>query len=375
MISRKTPIESTGKQSTLNFEETNYPLLRLNELLEAGYHCTLLSLRRVMTFYLIFSPTHKMLRCILFSLVLLSLMNTSLCLAQQPTRPQLNPTELKELIRLAGLSVSEYKARFKDLTANEEQKVEEYDSEGKLKRQRRVVSDLIIYQSQLDTSQTAEYRYVRVVDGVAVAKREERLMTLFNGLAKADSVKKELDRISRESRRYDHRYSFYGLTLNQGLLLDESLSASFQYTDAGRERVNGRDVIVLQYQQVTQSPQLATKLSLPSELKGAEPLYRGRLWLDAETAQIRREEREMTLRLSSLDHPLVLMRFEFEYVDSLFGILTPQRIVWSTYDRGRTGADKLPELLLGGKVTFEYSSFHRFDVNSPDATLNPPAKP
>lgn len=316
-----------------------------------------------------------MLKHILCSLVLLSLMNTSLCFAQQPTRPQLDSAELKALLRRASLSVSEYKAKFKDLTADEDQKVEEYDSEGKLKRQRRVVSDLIIYQSQLDASLTAEYRYVRVVDGAAVAKREEKLVSLFNKLAKADSVKKELDRISRESRKYDHRYSFYGLTLNQGLLLDESLRASFQFTDAGRERINGRDVIVLQYQQIAQSPQLATKLSLPSELKGAEPLYRGRLWLDAETAQIWREERELTLRLSSSKNPLVLMRFEFEYVGSSFGILTPQRIVWSTYDRGRTGADKLPELMLGGKVTFEYSSFRRFNVSSPDATLNPKTKP
>jgi hypothetical protein len=210
---------------------------------------------------------------------------------------------------------------------------------------------------------------------VAVAKREERLVNLFNRLAKADSVRKELDRISRESRRYDHRYSSYGLTLNQGLLLYESVRAAFQFTDAGRERVDGRDVIVIQYQQVAQSPGVTTTLSLPSVLKGAEPLYRGRLWLDAETAQIRREERELTLRHSSLDHPLILWRFEFEYVGSSFGILTPRRIVVSAYDRGRTGANKLPELLLGGKVTFEYSSFRRFNVSSPDATLNPPAKP
>jgi hypothetical protein len=329
-----------------------------------------------MAFYLIFSPTHKMLRYILYPLVLLSLMNTSPCFAQQPPRPQLDSAELKELIRRANLSVSEYKAKFKDLTADEEQKVEEYDGEGKLKRQRRIVSDLIIYQSQLDTSLAAEYRYVREVDGKAVAKREERLVNLFNRLAKADSVKKELDRISRESQRYNHRYSMHGLTLNQGILLDESVRSSFQFTDAGRERVNGREVIVLQYQQVAQTPQLTIKLSsLPSVLKGAEPLYRGRLWLDAETAQIWREEREVTLRLSSLNHPLILWRFEFEYVGSSFGILTPRRIVWSSYDNGRTLANNLPELLLGGKVTFEYSSFRRFNVSSPDATLNPPAKP
>jgi hypothetical protein len=216
---------------------------------------------------------------------------------------------------------------------------------------------------------------VRVVDGVAVAKREERLVNLFKRLAKADSVKKELDRISRESQRYNHRYSMHGLTLNQGLLLGENVRAAFQFTNADRERVNGRDVIILQYQQVAQSPHIALKFSLPSALKGAEPLYRGRLWLDAETAQIWREEQEVTLRHSSLSHPLIIMRFEFEYVGSSFGILTPKRIVWSIYDRGQTGANKLPEVLLGGKVTFEYSSFRRFDVNSPDATLTPPSTP
>lgn len=316
-----------------------------------------------------------MLRRIFYLLVFLSLTHTGSSFGQQPTHAQPDPAELEKLIRRASLSVSEYKARFKDLTADEEQKVEEYDSAGQLKRQRRIVSELVIYQSQLDTSLMGEYRNVRSVDGVAVAKREERLVKLFGRLAKADSVKKELDRINRESQRYDQRYSLYGLTLNQGLLLDESVRASFQYTDAGREQVNGRDVIVLRYQQVAQSPKLSTTLSLPSVLKGAEPLYRGRLWLDAETAQIRREERELTLRLSSLKHPLILMRFEFEYADSSFGMLTPQRIVWSNFDRGRTGADKLPELSLGGKVTFEYRNFRRFDVSLPDATINPPAKP
>lgn len=317
-----------------------------------------------------------MLRRTLYLLVLLSLTNAGPAFGQQPTHTQLNSAELEALLRRATLSVSEYKAKFKDLTADEEQRVEEYDGEGKLKRQRRIVSDLIIYQSQLDASQTAEYRYVREVDGVAVAKREERLVNLFNRLAKADSAKKELDRISRESQRYNHRYSTFGLTLNQGVLLDENVRSSFRFTDAGRERVEGREVIVLQYQQVTQSPHVTTKFSsLPAALKGSEPLYRGRLWLDAETAQIRREEQELTLRHSSWNQPLILWRFELEYVGSSFGILTPHRIVWSSYNRGRTGANNLPELLLGGKVTFEYSSFRRFNVSPPDDSLNPPAKP
>jgi hypothetical protein len=315
-----------------------------------------------------------MLKHILYSLVLLSLMNTSISFAQQPQQPPLDQAGLTELIRSGSLRTSEYRAKFKDLSAEEQQEIEEYDGEGKLKRQRRVTSDLIIYQSQLDTSLAAEYRNVRMVDGVAVAKRDERLMNLFKRLAKADSVKKELDRINRESQRYDLAVSFHGLTLNEGLLLDESLRA-FQFAIVGREQLNGRAVIVLQYQQVAQSPGFTTKLSLPSMLKDAEPLYRGRMWLDAETAQLWREEREFTLRHPSVATPLIFMRFEFEYVRSRFGILTPRRIVVSAYNNGRMGADRVPQLLLGGKVTFEYSSFTRFEVGAPDASIEPPIKP
>jgi hypothetical protein len=320
--------------------------------------------------------THKIFKRILYLLALLSLTGTGPSFAQQPTQPQAEPAELKELIRRAAISTSEYTTRFKDLTAEEEQKVEEYDEKGKLERQRRIASDLVIYQSQLDPTQMVEYRDVKSVDGVAIKKREARLVSLLNKSAKADSVKKELDRIYRESRRYDLKHSFYGMTLNQGLPLEEKARESFQFTLAGREQVNGHDAIVVEYQQVSRIPSMKSDLSgFPSPLKSAEVFFRGRLWLDAETAQIRREVREMTLRLPSLSRPLVLYRFDLEYADSRFGFLTPRRIAITLNSRGRTGADKQPELLLGGRITFEYGAFRRFDVEVPDASLNPPAKP
>jgi hypothetical protein len=325
-----------------------------------------------MAFGFIYSPTPKLLGRILCSLLLISLINADPSFGQQTPRPQLDQAGLNELISLAGLRVNEYRAKFVDLTADEEQRVEEYESNGKLKRQRRINSRLIIYQSQLDTSVTAEYRYVQAVDGVAVSKREEKLVKLYERLAKADSVKKELDRINRESRRYDLKFSFYGLTLNQGLLLTEKARAHFQFSDVGREQIDGRNVIVLQYQQVAQIPEFT--FSLPSVLKGAEALYRGRLWLDAETAQIWREEREVTLKNPSWPRSLTLMRYAFDYAASSFGILTPQRIVAITYGNGRTLPGNVPELLLGGKITYDYTGFHRFEV-TPDVLLDPPKKP
>jgi hypothetical protein len=316
-----------------------------------------------------------MFKRILYLLALLSLIGTGPSLAQQPTQPLVESAEVKDLVRRAGIRVNEYKTGFKDLSAEEWQNVEEYDSQGKLKKQRRIDSDLVIYQSQLDPTQMIEYRDVKSVDGVPIKKREAKLLSLLNRSAKADSVKKEIDRIIRESRRYDLAHSFHGQTLEQGLPLDEKAREAFQFKLAGREQVNGHDAIVLDYQQVSQTPYLKFNLSaLPSPLKGAEGFYRGRLWLDAETAQLRREVREMTLRLPS-SHSLVMNRFDFDYADSRFGFLTPRRIVVNTYSRGRTGADKKPELLLGGKITFEYGAFTRFDIERPDASITPPPKP
>jgi Sec-independent protein translocase protein TatA len=314
-----------------------------------------------------------MVKRIIYLFAFLSLLVAGPSLAQQT--PQSDP-ELTELIRRARLSMSEYKTRFKDLTAEEEQTIEEYDSQGKLEKQRRISSDLVVYQSQVNPAEMFEYRDVKAVDGVAVKKREARLVNILNKSSKADSVKKEFDRISRESRRYDLGNSFYGMTLNQGMSLEENVRDAFQFTLAGREQIGGRDVTVIDYQQVSQSPSLTFDLkALPGPLKGATGFFRGRLWLDAETAQIRKEVREFTLRLPSQGDPLVMHRFELEYAESRFGFLTPQRIVINNFTRGRTGADKKPELLLGGKITFAYGAFTRFAVDTPDAAITPPPKP
>jgi len=141
-----------------------------------------------------------MFKHIVYLLAFLSLISTGQSLAQQTAQPKGEPAELKDLIQRAGSKLDEYRTGFKDLIAEEEQRIEEYDSQGKLEEERRIASDLIIYQSQLDPTQIVEYRDVKSVDGVAVKKREARLVDLLNKSAKAESVKKELERINRESQ-------------------------------------------------------------------------------------------------------------------------------------------------------------------------------
>ena len=313
-----------------------------------------------------------MLKYIVRSLVALSLLFSGSTFGQQPAPQASEAAAPAELIRRAGVRRAEYKERFKDLTAEETQRVEEYGDKG-LKRRREVVSDLIIYQSQQDSSSMFEYRNVRLVDGKPVAGRDRRVEQLFGRLAKADSRKKELERIQRESRRYDLNTSVYGMTLDQGVPLDERLSPSFKFTIIGAGQIDGHEVIEVRYEQVSQNPGLDFKLSsLPERLKGAESLFRGRLWLDRETARLRREEREWTMRHPSLPTPLTYMKFEFSYADSRFDILAPTQIIISTYSRGRDLPGGGAELALGGRVVFEYSKFSRFGVDSPEHRLDAP---
>ena len=70
------------------------------------------------------------------------------------------------------------------------------------------------------------------------------------------------------SLRHDKLNSSYGMTLNQGLPLDENARESFEFKLVGREQVNGQDAIVLEYQQVSQIPDMTFNFSLPSALKG-----------------------------------------------------------------------------------------------------------
>jgi hypothetical protein len=312
-----------------------------------------------------------MLKDILRLLVALSFLSPGSSFGQESAPPSSDAAAPAELISMAAARVTEYRERFKDLIAEETQRIEEYGAKG-LKRRREVVSDLIIYQSQIDSSVAAEYRNVRMVDGKEVAGRDRRVEQLFGRLAKADSRKKELERIKRESERYDLAYSVYGLTLNQGLPLDKSLRPSFRFTVTGGERIDGHDVIVVRYEQVSPLPDQNVKLSLPERLKGAELLYRGRLWLDRETARLRREEREWALKHHSLPAPLTYMVFDLSYGDSRFDILTPTRIIFSTYNRGRDLPGGGAELSLGGRVVFEYREFRRFGVDTPDSRLDAP---
>src|SRR5688572_11926882 len=90
-------------------------------------------------------------RQIICSFMILSLLGASASLAQRALETAPEPVSIEELVRKAGSMRREYIEAFKDLNAEETQRVEEYDDKG-LKRRRDIVSDLIVYQSALDAA-------------------------------------------------------------------------------------------------------------------------------------------------------------------------------------------------------------------------------
>lgn len=267
------------------------------------------------------------------------------------------------------MRTTEYSDSFRDLTAEEKQSVELYDSSGRLIRRRNIVSDFIVYQSRFDKGVTAEYRNVREVDRVPVPGREERVLKLFKRLASSSNVNQELELISGEASRYNLNYSVQGYTLKQGLPLQKEVRGVFAFEIEGTGQVEGHEAVIIKYTQRAQSPQLKVDLRFPSLPKGSESFYRGRLWLDARTAQIRREERELVLAIPKIKEPLVLIRQEFHYTESKFDILVPQRITLTTLGSVKLDADRVASSTTGGHLIFEYGPFSRFNVTIPGANV------
>lgn len=291
-------------------------------------------------------------------------------MAQEGKTPAPRSAQLERLLDEAYARTVEYINVFKDLMVEERQSTELYDAGGMLARKRLVVSDLVVYQSWLDHKTMVEYRNVREVDGVPVSDQQQRAMNLTERLVKVDSVSKELDRIDREASRYDLNYSVKGYTLNQGMALQKEVRGAFEFQIAGRDRIEGHEVIILNYVQTVQHPKIKFKLTLP-KVKSSATFYRGRLWLDAQTAQLWREEREILVRLPKFADPVPVIRLEFHYTPSKFKVLLPQRITFTTLGSIRKVEGEAPVLSPGGRVKFEYGTFEAFDVLVKPGGLTP----
>lgn len=260
--------------------------------------------------------------------------------------------DVKEIINKAAEQQSVYVNTFKNLIAQENKTVELYNETGNVKKTRKIVSTFIIYELSKNAAQIAEFRNVLSVDGKPVKNSDKRAQKFFEKIAKAESSKKEVEKLIDESLRYDRYLKIFGFTISSAYTFSENLIPYFDFQIAGKENYNGREVFLLSYRQLRESPDL--KITSDKDIKLNARLS-GLLWLDAETFQVWREEREITVQPEMFDNPVMTSQETYEYQQSGFGILTPKKITYTSYAVNPLKKTSVKD----AKLTLEYSKFSK----------------
>jgi hypothetical protein len=284
--------------------------------------------------------------------------------AQRKNETSLTTAQLEELLDKASALCDKYRALFRDLTAEERRVFELYDERtGKIERQRQSVSDLIVYASLRDPNKFAEYRNIREVDGKPVKNQIERVEKLFERVAKADSVAKELDRITRESTRNDFDTQYTNFTIFNAAATYKELRRLFKYEFAGRERLSGQDLVVVRFEQIGFRKDLFG-LRHYEKLNVTGPLMRGQYWLDPQTGQFRRERHEIFFRDNAQPRTFKAIEADYDFTAGEQGIWLPQRILFQVFDPLKSDKGFPVEMFLNVRMTSEYGPFRRFEVKA-----------
>jgi hypothetical protein len=283
--------------------------------------------------------------------------------AWQDNETALTAAQLEELLDKASALKDEYQTRFRDLTAEEKRVLEFYDKKtGKVAKRRQIVSDLIIYASQQDPDRVTEYRNIREVDGKPVNNQLERVEKLFDQVFNADSPDKELDRINRESLRYDMGAGFYGYTIFNAIAILGKFRRFFTYEFAGRERMGEQKLVVIKFEQTGFMKNMFGLQSNYEKLNVTGPLMRGQYWLDPQTGQLQREHHEIFFRDNNQPRTFKAIEVDYDFTSGEQGIWLPQRILFKYFQPLKSDKGVPVEMFLRISVTSEFGPFRRFEV-------------
>lgn len=281
------------------------------------------------------------------------------------------PASLETILTEAEKQIANYQEVFKNLIAVETKTTETYNSDGEAKNQNIIESNFLVYQSAKDGKVSSELRNVIKVDGKLIPDSQAKSDQFFAELSKEKTLESELKKIQKESTKYDKGIEALGLTLNEGIILSNNLRPYFDFKLQGAEDYQGSQVYVVSYQQTKKSPyvtlngrgtlsnepNLDFNFSLPGSLKNADALLRGKLWIDAQTFQIRREEQELTVQAGT---PVVILTNTFEYQPSEYEILVPKQISLITNNIKKKDDNYVA--VKDAKITFDYSKFRKSNV-------------
>ena len=309
-----------------------------------------------------------------FSLVVVLVLSFQLVGAQDLK----NTAELDSFLEKAESQSQKYLEAFRNLSAEETKTKLYYKKSGKLKEKRVIKSLFIVYPS-FHNNTIQEFRNVFEYNGRKVDAGNKTTDKLFKELAKSSSAAKEYIKIRKYGTRFDGRVSSWGITLYQPRPFSRALKGSFEFEFVGREKINERVVFVIRYKQIkptlliTSSPSIKDRLKFrggteytsptSTHFRPTNPLMNGRLWLDAETAQIWKNEFEIVLHPKALSKPVTNVEMIYEYQQSEFGVLLPKMFLIRSYKiRGKN--DVSLRINKDSETIYEYSKFSEFKTDA-----------
>jgi hypothetical protein len=101
-------------------------------------------------------------------------------------------------------------------------------------------------------------------------------------------------------------------------------------------------------------------LDLPRAIRKQDMFLRGKLWIDAKTFQVRREERQLMVQPAN---PIVALETNFEYQPSEYEIMVPKQISVLENSFKKGSKDNQYNAVRTTKVVFDYSKFRKSEVD------------
>lgn len=268
-------------------------------------------------------------------------------------------------LKRAAREVQHYIEAFGDLTADETRVMQTYDASGIATAKRTMQSALVVYRLRTDPKKVIEYRDVMSVDGREIKDHAARAEKIWKELAAAHSPEEEVKRIADFSERFDLGLGETGFTLFEGLPLRGRCSRDFAFHEVRDERVGKRALRIFAYRQLRPCDAIRYRFIIPRELADWSLVQGGEIALEADTAQVVREERNVYAAHMHQKTPVA--HVVLEYGESSFGILVPKTILIETFllqANGLTGADGR----LLARMVQTYGPFSRFEVSTLEKT-------
>lgn len=283
------------------------------------------------------------------------------------------PATLDTILSEATKQIVVYQETFKDLLATETKSLEDYNKDGELKEATVVESIFLVYQSARDNNASAELRNIVKVDDKLVPDSQARADRFLTEVQKASTTEKELEKIEKEGLRYDRTIKIYGFTFDEGIALSENVRPICDFKLIGTEIIDGSETYLVSYQQTKNSPYITVNekasdtkggsaefhTDIPGALKKTDKFLRGKLWIDKQTFQIRREVRQLAIQTPT---PIIANETTFEYVASEFGILVPKKISFLENDIKKVSKSEDYIAVKSLLVNFDYSKFRKTNV-------------